>query len=172
MNTLRRAMPHQLKSFRTPHPDAFSSREQAAAWTISARCRAAIYRQRFWYSHSGDVALNLDLHTWVLGPPQRSGACFATWFANNGPDYRVVLHGTPRSWANRKIPAAPWSVAYHRQPLPLDRSRHFTPEQHSTAQLFLDRAFAAYRDGAEAVGNLIRRAGHVYWFSDGAPSRL
>lgn len=172
METILSAAPKLPKHLR-PTNIKFSSREHALAWVLTACTRRVTYYRRFELPKPDLVSTELQLETWVLGPPRDKEAMFAAWFAAEPPEpeYRVMVHYTPRTYMGQEtlsLWASMYRYNYVRKVLRL-RHRQVNSELRRATKLLLDNILAAYEGGRDNVESLMRETGHPYWYSSGLP---
>lgn len=180
--TIRLAAPHSPKTLRLPRSMSFSSREEMAAWVLSARFRRAVYFDEFgrFGTNRSDFrleraevksqrALEVPCGTWILGHPKSTSSAFGSWFKRNPDhvrDYRIMIYYNPREFGDRKLEPI-WETVYQSSPRIIHERKHLLPEQKRVAKEFLASLLAAYQHGGGIAEELIKGTGHEFGFSEG-----
>lgn len=167
MNEIKLAGPTYPKELALPGYLGFQSREEAAAWVLSALSRRASY-----YSIMGvgpdSIAGTMPRGTWILGPPRNPDATFAPWFTDEpkSTNYRIIIHHNPRSFDERKTYGF-WGVVYRSEPPVVLGRKHLSPEQKKIGKAFLEKLRAGYHLGGQLAEQVIGETGHPFWYSEG-----
>ncbi len=164
LETLRAVVPRSPSEFR-PKNFSFDCPEEATAWLLTAYSRRLLYFRRH-----GDAALELPLHTWVLGKPRAASAMLSVFFASRPAqtDRRVVVHRAPLQYGTRTVPPC-WLGVYRTKQGVLRYRDHLSHDEQTVASDFLERVLDRYRGGTESVRQSMNETGHPVWMSSAPP---
>lgn len=145
----------------------FPSREEALAWTLSARAAQLA-------SSRGLGSRNLQPETWILGAPQKEDAVFSDWFAAEAAnptysDYRILIHRDAQAYPTKVSPYSIFGSVYGDgrawEKLNMRALKGRSKELRRDAREFLAELLDAYKAGYAAVESTIRSTRHPYWHS-------
>lgn len=141
---------------------------------VMARALDGACRRRHWYRKyrdvGGQVVLDLDLHTWVIGDHQGDEAALRAFFPETREqDHRLIIHRTPACYEGRPVAPA-WAELYAGRVKPLRSRSHFTERERTVGAHYLQTVLKAYQEGNDEAKRVFDMNGHTYWFFGGARS--
>ena len=145
----------------------FDTREDAAAWVLGTMARRT-------YALSMKKGINhrtIDIHSWIIGPPDTADARFAKWFIDKEPDYCLALHSSPNKCTEtgRIIKSTPFSINYRKHSGKLNMGQRGTRLLRQEMQQDLDNLILEASNSKEALTKLMDCSGHPYWYSNAIP---
>lgn len=151
-------------------PD-FKSRDEAAAWVLSAA-----YRRASWWMFARATCRTIPIKTWLIGSPQSNKARFAKWFEDepDNTDYRIFIHRSPLEFVGYQVEPI-WPVVYGSNGTTFSRvvqgQRHLSPDERRLGRSFLQELLDSYQARVENMEMLFKNSGHPYEGSEGHPRR-
>lgn len=171
IQTLRSARPKRPSYFRTTPYPVFRSREEAAAWIMSAAARRSVALantpRHYNYCSGLEFSRRIPYETWVLGPSPDGSGKLEFWFSGYSKEtnYRLFICRNPACFEGR-IVYPPWSSDRNFLGFKLHHREYAnTAELKRQTSEFFKGALTAYKTGNEAGRAAIEQAGHPYWFS-------